>query len=901
MAENSQQFGVRSEGVTRRVNEDQQRFQQDSQKFQQETRTSKAQMSQLASSMSNFENGKGKLPSQVIPNPKENASAMFLRSGKEMHSSKPEATGVGDERKCGELEKEKALNLGPLKETRVVIQLADRSNVYLDDVVEVVLVKVNEFIFPADFYIVDMNDEYSANSAVLLLGRPFMSTVRTKIDVHEGTLSVEFDEETITFNIFDTMKYPNDTESVNCVCLTNSIVQDDFEQNFMEDKLEFVLQRNKTNEEVESVDDEDAIEAIISLHSLPAFFDRSVDSFLPLPTSNERILPSVEQASELELKELPKHLKYTYLGDHNTLPVIIASDLTAVRRKTLTSKGIHLLQIIGNQMDVGRYQSEWVSSVHVIPQKTSITLVQNERNELVPMRLQNGWRMCIDFRKLNSATRKDHFSLPFIDEMLKRLTVYGDSFDQCLHHLTMVLQRCIETNLALNYEKCHFIVKEGIVLGHVVSSRGIKIDKAKVDFISSFPYPTNVKEIRSFLDHIGFYRRFIKNFSRIAQPLSQLLQKEATFDFGQSCKVSFDTLKSMLTTTPIIQPPDWSLPFELMCDASQYAMGAVLGQRSGKCSHVIYYVSKTLSPAQYNYTTIEKKLLAIVFTFEKFRSYLLELKVIVFSDHTVLKYLLAKKESKPRLIHWILLLQEYDWEIKDRKEVDNFVTDHLSRLNREEEAVPISEVFPNKHLFQLRDEEPWYADIVNFLVSHKFSSAVDYVSKWIETKATQTNDSQVVAEFLKSTFLVGLVCQERSSVTKTNRQTEVSNRDIKSILEKTVNPNRKNWSTRLDYALWSYCTAYKTPIGISPYSLVYGKMCNLPVALEYRALWAVKQYNLSADRNDKERKLQLQELEEIHLEAYDNAQLYKERTKSIHDRLLRNKQFSIEQKVLLFN
>ncbi|XP_027166495.1 uncharacterized protein LOC113766511 [Coffea eugenioides] len=178
----------------------------------------------------------------------------------------------------------------------------------------------------------------------------------------------------------------------------------------------------------------------------------------------------------------------------------------------------------------------------------------------------------------------------------------------------------------------------------------------------------------------GFYRRFIKDFSRIAQPLSQLLQKEATFDFGEDCELSFGTLK----------------------------VGAVLGQRNGKCSHVIYYASKTLSSAQYNYTTTENKLLAIVFAFEKFRSYLLGSKVKVFSDHAALKYLLAKKESKPRLIRWVLLLQEFDWEIKDRKEVDNSVADHLSRLIREEEGVPISKVFPDEHLFQLRGEEPWF-------------------------------------------------------------------------------------------------------------------------------------------------------------------------------------------------
>ncbi|XP_027166496.1 uncharacterized protein LOC113766512 [Coffea eugenioides] len=390
-----------------RFQQDQHRMQQDQQRFQQETRASirtlEAQMSQLASSLSSFENSKRKLPFQVIPNPKDNASAMLLRSGKEVQSSKSEMDkgprhlrkrrfakakkeesekeisdifrkveiniplleaikqllkyarflkglctnrnklNLQDKVRVGEnvsvvLQKklqQKCKDPGSLKDTRVVIQLADRSNVYPEGVVEDVLVKVNEFIFPADIYIVDMNDKTSVNSAALLLGRPFMSTARTKIDVHEGTLSVEFDGETITFNIFDAMKYPDDTESVNYVSITNSIVQDHLEQNFMEEKLEFVLQQSKTNADVESEDEEDTLEAIMTLHSLPVLSDRSVDSFLPLPTSNERILPSVEQALELELNELSKHLKYAYLGDRNTLPVIIAKDLTAVQEEKL--------------------------------------------------------------------------------------------------------------------------------------------------------------------------------------------------------------------------------------------------------------------------------------------------------------------------------------------------------------------------------------------------------------------------------------------------------------------------------------------------------------------------------------------------------------------------------------
>ena len=139
-------------------------------------------------------------------------------------------------------------------------------------------------------------------------------------------------------------------------------------------------------------------------------------------------------------------------------------------------------------------------------------------------------------------------------------------------------------------------------------------------------------------------------------------------------------MRSRLVTAPIIQAPVWALPFELMCDASDYAVGAVLGQRIDKASHVIYYASMMLNGAQRNYTTTEKELLAVVFALDKFRSYLLGAKVIIYSDHAALRYLMKKKDAKPRLIRWILLLSEFDIEIKDKKGAENYVADHLSRI-----------------------------------------------------------------------------------------------------------------------------------------------------------------------------------------------------------------------------
>nr|KYP33143.1 Retrovirus-related Pol polyprotein from transposon 17.6 [Cajanus cajan] len=210
-----------------------------------------------------------------------------------------------------------------------------------------------------------------------------------------------------------------------------------------------------------------------------------------------------------------------------------------------------------------------------------------------------------------------------IEVFMDDFSVFGPSFDECLTNLEVVLRRCLETNLILNWEKCHFMVTEGIVLGHKISHKGIEVDPAKVEVIEKLLPPINVRGIRSFLGHAGFYRRFIKDFSMIARPLSNLLNKDTPFCFNDSCLKAFEALKARLTSAPIITAPDWKLDFELMCDASDYAVGAVLGQRRAKTFHAIHYASKVLNEAQINYATTEKELLAIVFSSKKFRSYLI--------------------------------------------------------------------------------------------------------------------------------------------------------------------------------------------------------------------------------------------------------------------------------------
>nr|GEZ47629.1 reverse transcriptase domain-containing protein [Tanacetum cinerariifolium] len=225
-----------------------------------------------------------------------------------------------------------------------------------------------------------------------------------------------------------------------------------------------------------------------------------------------------------------------------------------------------------------------------------------------------------------------------------------------------------EEKNALIKEKSEFMVKEGIVLGHKISKNGIEVDKAKVDVITKLPHPTTVKGIRSFLGHPSFYRRFIQDFSKIAWPMTRLLEKDTPFFFSKECIEAFQTLKRKLTEAPILVAPYWDLPFELMCDASDFAIGAVLGQRKTKHFQQIHYASKTMTDAQAHYTTTEKELPAAVYAFEKTQPYLVLSKSIVYTDHSALKYLFNKQDAKPRLLRWVLLMQEFDIIVLDKKE-----------------------------------------------------------------------------------------------------------------------------------------------------------------------------------------------------------------------------------------
>ncbi|GJU74964.1 reverse transcriptase domain-containing protein [Tanacetum coccineum] len=499
----------------------------------------------------------------------------------------------------------------------------------------------------------------------------------------------------------------------------------------------------------------------------------------------------------------------------------------------------------------------WVSPVHCVPKKGGITIVANEENELISTCLVIGWRMIerlagnefycfldgfsgyfqipidpqdqekttftcpygtfayrrMPFGLCNALGTFQRCMMAIFHDMIEKtmevfmddFSVFGDSFDSCLSNLEKMLKRCEDTNLVLNWEKCHFMCREGIVLGHKISKSGIEVDRAKVDVIAKLPHPTTVKGVRSFLGHAGFYRRFIQDFSKIARPMTHLLEKETPFVFSKDCIDAFQTLKKKLTEAPILVVPDWNLPFELMCDASDFAIGAVLGQRKMKHFQPIHYASKTMTEAQIHYTTTEKEMLAVVYAFEKFRPYLVLSKSIVYTDHSALKgnkYILVAVDY---LSKWV---EAKALPTNDARVVVKFLKSLFARF-----GTPRA-IISDRGTHFCNDQ---FAKVMSkYGVTHRLATAYH---------------------------------------PQTSGQVEVSNRGLKRILERTVGENRASWSDKLDEALWAFRTAFKTPIGCMPYKLVYGKSCHLPIELEHKAYWALKHANFDLKTAGDHRKL----------------------------------------------
>nr|GEU39140.1 reverse transcriptase domain-containing protein [Tanacetum cinerariifolium] len=514
------------------------------------------------------------------------------------------------------------LSLPDLSPTCMTLKLADCLISHPVGVAEDVFDKVGTFHFLADFVVVD----FDADPRVpLILGRYFLKTGRSLIDVFEGELTLRVGKGAITFNLDQTSRYSanyndmtanridvidmaydeysqevlgfsdvivsgNPTPYYDPIVSTNFLTLTPFgNSDFLLEEVDafLALEDDPTTPEVDQsyIDTEGDILLLEAfLNDNPSLPPPNQGNYLPQVRKELKICEaksdksSIDKPPEVELKDLPPHLEYIFLEGDDKLPVIIAKDLSVEEKTALITvlkshkraiawklsdiKGIHpefcthkILMEEDFEPAVQHQRRVNPKIYNVIKNKGGFTVVENEKNELILTRLVTGWRVCIDYRKLNESTRKDHFPLPFMDQMLERLA--GNQYCCFLDGFSRYFQIPIDPK---DQEKTTFTCPYG-----TFAYRHMPFELCNAP-----------GTCQSFLGHAGFYRRFIQDFSKIARPMTRLLEKDTPFIFSKECVEAFQTLKRKLTEAPILIAPDWDMPFELMCDASDFAISAVL-------------------------------------------------------------------------------------------------------------------------------------------------------------------------------------------------------------------------------------------------------------------------------------------------------------------------------------
>nr|GEZ61168.1 reverse transcriptase domain-containing protein [Tanacetum cinerariifolium] len=809
-------------------------------------------MPKFASTIKSLLTNKGKLfeLAKILLN--ENCSAMLLKK-------LPEKLGDPGKFLVPRDFPRMDLSLPELTPTRMTLELADRSITRPKGVAEDVFVKVGKFYFPTDLVVVD----FEANPRVpLILGRSFLRTSRALIDVYGEETTLRVNDEVVTFTLTQTTRYSStyDDLSVNRIDIID-VARKEYAQEILG------FSNNSSDGNPTSTFEPILFDSSPSLTLFEGsdFILEEINAYLKDGSVSPKIdhadylkqgevikaKSSIKEPSKLELKELLSHLEYAYLEGVDKLPVIIAKDLK-VNEKEALLKCLNLIK--DHCLENHRHQGPWVSPIHCVPKKGRITVVENENNELIPI-------------------------------------------------------RCEDTNLVLNWEKCHFMVKEGIILGHKISKNGLEVNRSKVDVIAKPPYPMTVKGVRSFLGHFDFYRRFIQDFSKIARPMTHLLEKETPFVFSKDCIDAFETLKKKITETPILVVPDWNLPFELMCDASDFAIGA-------------------------------------------FQRYLVLSKSIVYTDHSALKYLLRTENLAA---YHLSRLENPHKDVFKNKDINekfpletlgkissgstswfadfanfhagNFIVKGMSSQQKKKLFMDLRHYFwDDPYLFRIcvnqiirrcvHGQEAY--DILKAchegpIGGHHDANFTTKKTLWDHSRLHEgIGTSRAIISDRRTHFCNDRFAKVMSKYGVThhlstayhpqiNGQVEVSNQGLKRILKRTIGENHASWSAKLDDALWAFRTAYKTPIGCTPYKLVYGKSCHLPIELEHKAYLALKHVNFNLKTAGDHRKLQLNELNELRDQAYENYLIYKEKRKKIHDSKIKNRIFNVGDWVLLYN
>nr|GEY80328.1 reverse transcriptase domain-containing protein [Tanacetum cinerariifolium] len=525
------------------------------------------------------------------------------------------------------------------------------------------------------------------------------------------------------------------------------------------------------------------------MEEVDAFISNQKDYFLSVRKDLKVVEPkhqsSDDEPPEVELKELPPHLEYAFLGENEKWPVIILKDLS-VNEKTA------LINVLTRKKPLGK-------SCPLYTQK----------------------------RRANDGGFMDDFS------------AFGNSFSTCLTNLEKMLKRCEDTKLALNWEKSHFMVKEGIVLGHKISKKGIEVDKAKT---KSFRRAENYAA-----DHL----------SRLENPYENFFDpKEINETFP-------------LESLNKIAHQDPSTPW--FADLANYHAGKFIikGMTTQQKQKIFKDARHYFWDNPYLFRTCTDQIIRRCVAGKEAIDILNACHSGPTGGHYGANY--TAKKAFDSGFYWPTIYKD-GFELVKRCDSCQRQGKISQKDEMPQNSIQVCEIF-----------DVWGIDFMGPFPSLKGNKyilvAVDYLSKWVEAKALPTNDARVVVKFLKSLF-------SRFGTPKaiiSDRVTYFCNDQFARVMSKTVGENRALWSDKLEDALWVFRTAFKTPVGCTPYRLVYGKACHLPLELEHKAFWALKHANFNLKTAGDHRKLQLNELSELRDQAYENSLIYKERTKKLHD------------------
>eukprot|EP00253_Pinus_taeda_P034577 PITA_34577 len=571
-----------------------------------------------------------------------------------------------------------------IRETRTILELDDRSTIKPEGVIEDLVISIESWNYPADFVVLQTKTKLGGHP--LILGRPWLATADAFISCRSGSMTISNGQETKQLTL-----YPHATPMIN----NDNSIWVDYEdeetqpiltvgqaltlKNSTEDELisNFISEPSSVSSEIHNhlttileSESQNNLETENLSQTLAGSPSKSMTVEIE-PGKTLNINPNLTDDQKQQLMKLLKENKEAFAWDYTDMKGISPELCThhiyikegsrpicqPQRRMNPNLREIvkeELQKLLNAGFIYPISDSEWVSPLVIVPKKNGKWRIRIAPQDQDKTTFTSPWGTfayrVLPFGLCNAPTTFQRAVIGIFSDMINdsleifmdEFTPYGTTFEDALQNLEKVLKRCIEAHLALSTEKCHMMMNEGIVLGHFVSLLGIHVDAAKIQVILTLPIPKTQTEVRSFLGHAGYYRRFIKDFSKIASPLFVLLTKNVEFKWNDDCEKAFDQLKNQLSIAPILRGPDWALPFHISSDASDTAIGAVLGQEENGLPYAIYFISKNMTPAELNYTVTEKEFLVVIYAINKFRHYITGYTTFVHTDHSAIKYLMNK-------------------------------------------------------------------------------------------------------------------------------------------------------------------------------------------------------------------------------------------------------------------